>query len=462
MKNERTWFQFFLGTDPRVAVTVLIVYALCITYLDPVPLDTLSLAGRQALVLDMPGIDSTSDYQNLSESEQMRDRLSLVTYHWFNIETTKLIPNTPILDFLEPDARPRVWRPTAILDNGTVVWTSTRDGKNYKIMKYENGKTSEVASIPLFDLPSFADAYEKGTAQITEKTINSTGDVFRMPFIVYPDNSIGWLDAMATKGDGKHLTEAEIRVRRVDVGAGEERERQPLMSIHDSQHVMFAHSDNYGADIPASYPHRLPDIRLEFSGHLVNSTKQYIVNARQAPGPTFIGTTYLDNKSLSFSGINFDTSSRSNEYRGAKMLCSLSIFQCSIMEGEGLGLWLDSEGTRQISSVRESELYTVGLCDTRFTSGPEICFSELFTSRLSIYKNGVPYTIMRGFSGTMLFYFSWKYEIEDVSLSADRTLALVTIRNSRNNRPQIAIDMNTGRRATLIHDRNNYEILYLK
>ena len=236
-KTKRTWFQYFFGTERRTTVTavwIAVIYFILTNFFYVGGLfDTLSLNGRQALMLDTSVVAGQygtylrdDEIKKLPEDKLNKDRLSLVTYHLFNFKTSVLIPNTPILDFFDgsTDQNVPIYHPTAILDNSIVVWTDTRDGKNYKIMKYENGKTSEVTSMPLFDLPSYADAYEKGEVQITPDTLNSTGDIYRSNFILFPDNTIGWLDAVATKGDGIHLTEAELRVRKVDVETGKERE----------------------------------------------------------------------------------------------------------------------------------------------------------------------------------------------------------------------------------------------
>ena len=214
----------FIRAHKRLTIAfgvLIVLYFIYASYFSAGPLiNTLSLNGRQALVLNVYGLTKyCNSFRNNNFSQDGSDTLSLVTFKAFNRRETTLIPNTPIGDFYDcsSDSGRPIYRPVAILDSGTVVWTDTRDNKNYKIMKYENGKTTEVISIPLFDLPSFADAYEKGQVQITEKTLNSTGDIYRMPFILFDDHTIGWLDAMASKGNGEHLTEAEIRLRKVDV-----------------------------------------------------------------------------------------------------------------------------------------------------------------------------------------------------------------------------------------------------
>lgn len=122
-------------------------------------------------------------------------------------------------DTIKERKRPQNIRSTvAILSTGAVVYANTDEtSTTYRIWKYENGTTTLVRSYPILDFMKFSREYANGTVRITPEVQAMTSNTYEMPFMVFPDNSIGFLDYMVMKGNEDGITQTALRLRVVDV-----------------------------------------------------------------------------------------------------------------------------------------------------------------------------------------------------------------------------------------------------
>lgn len=178
-----------------------------------VPFDTLSLWGHEAIL-------------------QTSEGLSYIQYGVFNEQHVTAIPNSKNQASQKFGFNPMGesgWAPdherrssTAILDDHSVVWISVSTTTNtFSISRYKDGETKVVTTLPLLSLPEYAMAYEKHTAPSLESIQSSTNDVYKNELIVFPNNTVGWLDYMATNGDANFVTDVSLRLRKVNVDTGE-------------------------------------------------------------------------------------------------------------------------------------------------------------------------------------------------------------------------------------------------
>lgn len=159
---------------------------------------------------------------------------------------------------------------TAILSTGAVVFADTNEATTtYRIWKYESGTTTLIRSYPILDLIQFSHAYASGTAHITPETQKMTSNTYRSPFIVFPDDSIGFLDFAVLKGDGKTITQTAVRLRVVDVYGRDDRvvtlaeseeNAGPWIALEDMERGLKSTSGEDGITIWNSYMYHFSSI----------------------------------------------------------------------------------------------------------------------------------------------------------------------------------------------------------
>jgi hypothetical protein len=231
------------------------------------------------------------------------------------------------------------------------------------------------------------------------------------------------------------------------------------MNLADREGVMLAEKPDSRWE--AYYPSHRADVNT-FYGFLVNdfgadeqSVSQYMINVTVPPNGAFLyGISYAGQEHIDF--MSAKTNSLGTEIASSSVLtCSDKNFSCTLRDVFSTGPFLDPDGHKQISAG-EAGTYSLGDC----TGGAPgaLCLGGVVLSKLSLFEDGKERTLLQGFSGGLIVPFiAFNYYIRDVSLSADRSLALVTVNNSLT-----AMSIKTGHMTTIFRDKSKRELLYLK
>ena len=184
------------------------------------------------IVFRVPSTDNTILAERRALVQTSDDELYLLKYSEDGQSIREHIPGSPsteyanvlrwgtgsLLTIKASSAILGVRSAVSVLSTGAVVYANTNEGKTeYRIWKYEDGETKLLRTYPTIDLMQFWADYREKKAVITPNITNATSNTHESPFVVFPDDSIGFLDYGIVKGDGENITQTALRLRVVDV-----------------------------------------------------------------------------------------------------------------------------------------------------------------------------------------------------------------------------------------------------